>query len=202
MARTDCSNYLISFAANSPLIKIISFGRKKPIFLFPLLSFYNRLHLFRSAKSAALLSTLRSTSTLSTQQCLELLVLSERGTELGERWAGSMEGPCCCFCKTYTKGHIWQPERELQGNLCREMRGERWYEGIRGTSGLSSLRERRGTQEQCPCTENSLLGIPVAEGRGQCLLQSHTDRPGGWKKNNSEAESEAGGFSAPQGFYF
>lgn len=107
-------------------------------------------------------------------------MLSERGTELGERWAGRMEGPpCCCFCKTYTKGHIWQPERELQGNLCGKVR-ERGNEGIGGIGGLSSLRERRGTRpEQCPCTENSLLGIPVAEGRGQCLLQSHTDRPGG-----------------------
>lgn len=183
MARTDCSNYLISFAANSPLIKIISFGRKKPIFLFPLLSFYNRLHLFRSAKSAALLSMLRSTST-------QHRVVPGAPGALGEGdWAGGAVGRedggtalLLLLQNVHKRAHLAARKRAA-GQSLREGKGKGKWRHRRHWWFIVPEGEARDTAEAVPMHWKYTAGHPCGRGQG-AVPSAESYRSPWWLKKN------------------
>lgn len=145
MEGTYHSNEFIS----CPLINITSTGRKKPIFLSPLLSFYNILH-FYFMQWSQLPFCLQSDSL----PCSKSHRMWNCGSfKRQERWiqrgeVGSREeGQLChCFCKMYVKGCIWQSEKELWGNLCWEMRSRR---GNKGTGALLGYYSQGRSNGQC-----------------------------------------------------
>lgn len=92
---------------------------------------------------------------------------------MGSREEGQL---CHCFCKTVIKGHIWQSEKELWGNLCWEMRSKRGNKGSGGTAGLLFPGMKQwtelepGTNWQWEHHWQLLLGIPMGWGHVFCRV--------------------------------